>query len=57
MWEQHLLFGFTEAPFYIATKTLLLLKKNSPLKIIPFNNSDDTVRHLHARCYFHKAFQ
>ena len=26
-WEQHLLLGFTEAPFYIATKTLLLFKK------------------------------
>ena len=36
-WKQHLLFGFTEAPSNIATKTLLLFKKNNA--IIPFNNS------------------
>ena len=50
------MFGFTEAPFYIATKTLLLFKRETA-ESFPCSNSDDTVRHVHARCHFFKALQ
>ena len=49
------MFGFTEAPFYIATKTLLLLKEKA--ESFPCSNSHDTVKHVHARCHFLKALQ
>ena len=56
-WSQrHLLSGFAEAPFYIATKTLLLFKKTTA-QSFPCSNSDDTVRHVHARCRFLEALQ
>ena len=44
---------FYRSSIYIATKTLL--KKTA--KSFPRNNCDDTVRHVRARCHFHKALQ
>ena len=56
-WSQrHLLFSFAEAPVYIATKTLLLFKKKTA-QSFHCSNSDDTVRHVHARCRFLEVLQ
>ena len=42
-------FIFTEAPFYIATKTLLLFKKSSTIIPLLRSKSDVNVRHAHSQ--------